>query len=117
MRKYVGAEFAPAYTIIEHARHTAMAAQFFRENQALDHALDCVKFLVQRQHTNGRWVDIAASSDSKPDPLTTAYVLRALIDFEAFGLLKQIHQVATAAFLATYRKRGMHLELLSRQWS
>jgi hypothetical protein len=108
MRKFVGTEFADAYMIIEHARHTAVAANFLRENRALDHALDCVKFLVQRQHATGGWIDVESASDSKPDPVTTAYVLRTLLDFEKCGLLEQLRFEGSAAFAASYRKRGIH---------
>jgi hypothetical protein len=108
MRKFVGTEFAPAYTVIEHARHTAVAAEFFEEAGALDHALACIKFLVERQHPSGGWIDVASAADSEPDPVTTAYVLRTLLDFQTAGLLQRIRQKGLDTFVATYRKRGLH---------
>ena len=95
----------PKYRIVENRRHTAVAADFYqRYGNRPDKADDCIRYLTRHRHKGG-WSDID-EDDETNDPLTTASVLRVLIDFEAAGWLQRI-LLGQQHFLSTYRRDAM----------
>lgn len=95
---------APTYQIIEHCRHTAIAAIFYwKYGHSLDRALQCLRFVIGRRTPNSAWPAVGDAIDDQADPLTTAYVLRTLLDFDAAGLLGSIDFDGRRQFCANYK--------------
>lgn len=85
-----------------------IAATFFEElGRATDRACACLKYLIRHRTPSGAWTATGSTEDSHADPLTTAYVLRTLIDSEEKGLLGGIDFKNRDTFLTTYKNLGM----------
>lgn len=109
MRKIVGHRRAFKCEIRENCRHTAVAAKFLKDYAGpLDLALGSLRYVIDRKTPTGAWSAGGDVSDQFADPLTTAYVLRVLKDFEKDGLLQRIGIDNRKEFIATYWKSGMH---------
>lgn len=105
LRRNVGTPHAPAYQILQHNRHTAVAALMFRDYGSLDAALRCAVHLMGAQDRSGGWVDLGRAGGS-PEPLTTAYALRCLMDFEADGYLDRIEGTISSAKRSTFKPKA-----------
>ena len=106
VRRNVGSSWMSAYEIVENRRHTAIAAKFFKAFGTLDKALECLRYVLNHCSPAGAWSAVGDVTDENADPLTTAYVLRSLIDFDAEGLLREIAFKDRDRFLMTYKRKG-----------
>jgi hypothetical protein len=65
--------------ILEHARHTATAANFFLFFDGVEHkcVIDAVRYLLSEkaQTESSLWVDHGAHTDERVDPITVAFVI------------------------------------------
>ncbi len=108
MRKSIGSDWAQRFGIIENRRHTATGAHFLKSHSKhLDLALASLRYVIESRTSSGAWSATGDLSDENADPLTTAYVLRTLRDFEKEGLLQNITFNARDEFLATYWTSGL----------
>lgn len=108
MRRNIGSDFSPAYEIIVNRRHTAVAASWWNDlGGALNKAFDAIKYVFGSSSPSMAWSAVGEIKDGNEDPLTTAHVLRTLIDFDSKGLLNKLDFDGKDKFLATYKKTGM----------
>lgn len=108
MRRRVGSSFAEEYRIIENRRHTAVAALYLHKHcNALDQALQSLRFVMESRTARGGWTAIGQPTDENADPLTTGYVLGVLRTFERANLLAAVGIEQRDLFLARYWKAGL----------
>jgi hypothetical protein len=108
MLKNLGTPFAPEYEIIENRRHTAVGAVYlYRHCNALDLALESLRYVMESRTPRGAWVAIGDPTDDNADPLTTGYVLGVLRTFERENYLDVVSVKDRELFLARYWKAGL----------
>ncbi len=108
MRKQVGSAPFKEYVIIENCRHTAVAALFLHKHcNALDLALQSLRYVMSSQTARGAWVAVDKPIDENADPLTTGYVIGVLRTFERADLLSAVAIHERDLFLARYWKAGL----------
>jgi hypothetical protein len=120
MRKSVGSGKAKKYDIIVNRRHTAPGAKFLVDfGDSLDLGLLSLRYVIEHRTPSGGWSGIGDVADGNADPLTTAYVLRVLRDFDSRGLLHSISFKDREQFLKTYWKGGclwLYRSLIRNGW-
>lgn len=108
MRRNIGSDYRPAYEIAENRRHTAMAASWWLQiGDALGPAVRAIEYVIANRGKDGAWSAVGDPSDSDSDPVSTAYILRVLLDFEHKGHLRGLCHKAPASFFTTYKQDGM----------
>lgn len=91
MLKEVGSTWAGRKEIVENRRHTAIGAAFLaRYKEHLNAALISLERVVNNRSSEGGWAATGEPVDENTDPITTAYVLRVLKDFENDDLLSLV---------------------------